>query len=134
LFFVCFDWVLYNSGTIPAELGLLAKLERLYLYKNQLTGTPSLFPLTCLQYQGIGLRSSVKSYQYDSVTWFLYVLAGFYIPQVPSLPNLANWSNLTAFCCFALLFSCYLLAGTAEAKEALKAELPFCQILIVNTS
>ena len=78
-FFVCFDWVLYTPGPIPAELGQLAKLERLIFSENLLTGTPSLFPLTCLQYEGIGLHSSVKSYQYDGVTWFLYVLTGFCI-------------------------------------------------------
>ncbi len=37
------------------------------------------------------LRSSVKSYQYDSVTCFLYVLTGFCIPQVPFRLNWANW-------------------------------------------
>jgi Leucine-rich repeat (LRR) protein len=50
LVFVCFDWVLYAPGPIPAELGQLAELEELWLSQNQLTGTPSLFPLTCLQY------------------------------------------------------------------------------------
>ena len=91
LIFVWFDWVLYTAGPIPAELGQLAKLERLELNFNQLTGTPSLYPLTCLQYEDIGLHFSVKSYQYDSLTWFLYVLTGFCIPQVPSRLNWANW-------------------------------------------
>jgi hypothetical protein len=31
---------------------------------------------------------------------------------------------------FALLFSCYLHAGTEEAKQALEEELPNCQIFI----
>ena len=31
--------------------------------------------------------------QYDSVTWFLYVLTGFCIPQVPFRLNWANWRN-----------------------------------------
>ena len=90
LIFVCFDWVLYTPGPIPAELGQLANLQHLRLSCNKLTGAPSLFHLTWLQYEGIGLRSSVKSYQYDSVTWFLYVLTGFCIPQVPFLLNWAN--------------------------------------------
>ena len=50
LIFVCFDWVLYTPGPIPAELGQLANLQGLNLALNQLTGTPSLSPLTCLQY------------------------------------------------------------------------------------
>jgi hypothetical protein len=79
LVFVCFDWVSYTPGPIPAELGQLANLQELYLDRNQLTGTPSLFPLICLQYYGIGLLSSVKSYQNDSVTCFLYVLIEFCI-------------------------------------------------------
>ena len=53
--------------------------------------TPILFSLTCLQYEGIGSHSSVKSHQYDSVTCFLYVLTGFCIPQVPFRLNWANW-------------------------------------------
>ncbi len=44
LFSVCFDWVLYTPGPIPAELGQLANLLVLYLEDNQLTGTLSLFP------------------------------------------------------------------------------------------
>ncbi len=35
----------------------------------------------------------MKSYQYDSVTWFLYVLTEFCMPQVPSRLNWANWRN-----------------------------------------
>ena len=50
LVFVCFDWVLYTQGPIPAELGQLANLEQLDLDNNKLTGTPSLFPLTCIRY------------------------------------------------------------------------------------
>ncbi len=50
LIFVCFDWVLYTPGPIPAELGQLANLIWLDLRDNQLTGTPSSSPLTCLQY------------------------------------------------------------------------------------
>ncbi len=57
LIFECFDWVLYIPGPIPAELGQLANLQRMDLYENKLTGTPSLFPLTCIQYEAIGLLS-----------------------------------------------------------------------------
>ncbi len=50
LVFVCFDCVLYTPGPIPAELGQLANLQRLYLSDNKLTGSLSLSPLTCIQY------------------------------------------------------------------------------------
>jgi hypothetical protein len=85
---------LYTPGPIPAELGQLANLQQLFLASNKLTGTPSLFPLTCLQYYDIGLRSSVKSYQYDSVTCFLYVLTGFCIPPGPIPAELGQLANL----------------------------------------
>ena len=49
LIFVCFDWILYTSGPIPAaELSQLANLLELILCENHLTGTPSLFTLICL--------------------------------------------------------------------------------------
>jgi Leucine-rich repeat (LRR) protein len=84
---------LYTAGPIPAELGQLANLWDLDLSDNNLTGTPSLSPLTCLQYEGIGLHSSVKSYQYDSVTWFLYVL--YALGPIPAeLGQLANLKEL----------------------------------------
>ncbi len=50
LLVVCFDWVLYTPGPIPVELGQLANLEQLALCENNLTGTPFLFLLTCIQY------------------------------------------------------------------------------------
>ena len=43
-FFVCFDWVLYAPGRIPAELGQLANLKELYLNDNQFTGNHPFFP------------------------------------------------------------------------------------------
>ena len=36
--FVCFDWVLYTPGPIPAKLGQLANLQQLNLRYNMLTG------------------------------------------------------------------------------------------------
>jgi hypothetical protein len=41
--------VLYTPGTIPVGLGEVVNLEELYLNNNQLTGIPSLYPLTRLQ-------------------------------------------------------------------------------------
>ncbi len=82
-------------------MGQLANLKDLYLNENQLTGTPSLPHMTCLQYQGIGLRSSVKSYQSDRVTWFLYLLTEFCIPQVPFRLNWANWRICRSWVCSA---------------------------------
>ena len=61
----------YAKGNVPPEIGTFGDffgVQTLNLSHNELTGSPSLFPLTCIQYEGIGLRSSVKSYQYDGVT------------------------------------------------------------------
>ena len=57
LIFVCFDWVLYTPGPIPAELGQLANLQQLALFRNRLTGNHPFFPLTCIQYERKGLLS-----------------------------------------------------------------------------
>ncbi len=47
----------YIPGPIQAELGQLENLAELRLNSNNLSGTQSLFPLTCIQYEGIGLLS-----------------------------------------------------------------------------
>jgi hypothetical protein len=57
LIFVCFDWVLYTPGPIPAELGQLANLQVLRLEINKLTGNHPFLPLACIQYVGKGLLS-----------------------------------------------------------------------------
>ncbi len=97
----CMFWLgfLY-PGPIPAAWGRLANLELMSLGDNQLTGTPSsLSPAwpafnmkkkACFPYP--------LSYQYDRVTWFLYVLTAFCIPQVPFRLNWADWRN----CCSSI--------------------------------
>jgi hypothetical protein len=72
LFVVCFDCVLYPPGPIPAEWGQVANfnLKDLRLSSNQLTGTPSLFPLACLQYEGIDLLSLCPSVPVEYVDLF----------------------------------------------------------------
>ena len=95
--FVCFDWVLYTPGPIPAELGQLAKLEYLRLDDNKLTGTPSLFLLTCLHYEGIGLLSLCpiapvrwRDLVFVCFDWVLYTLG----PIPAELGQLANLVQL----------------------------------------
>ncbi len=41
---------------------------------------------------------------------------------------------LTAYCCLAVLFSCYSLADTKASEQALKKKLPNCGIYVWETS
>jgi Leucine-rich repeat (LRR) protein len=91
LVFVCFDWVLYALGPIPAELGRLVNLQNLNLSWNKLTGIPSLSPWRAFNMKEEACYPYARSYQSDRVTWFLYVLTEFCIPQVPFRLNWANW-------------------------------------------
>jgi hypothetical protein len=91
LFFVCFDWLLYTPGPIPAELVQLANLKELYLFLsyNKLTGNHPFFPPDVNSIW----RKKLAFFKpfHTSVTCFLYVLTGFCIPQVPFRLNWANW-------------------------------------------
>jgi hypothetical protein len=98
LVFVRFDWVLYSPGPIPAELGQLAKLERLELHYNQFTGAIS--PLLSLdlcrtESRRLALRMPYLSSRIGNLlfVWFDWVL---YTPgPIPAeLGQLANLKEL----------------------------------------
>jgi hypothetical protein len=79
------------------------------------------------------LAFSSEIVQSDSVTCFLYILNDFCIP--------VGWSDLfvLSFDCalyqtYRMLFSCYSLAGTEASKQALKTNLPKCNIRAWETS
>ncbi len=84
----CFDCVWYAPGPIPAELCLLVNLKLLSLHDNQITGTPTRFPQTRIPYDIVGFRllAFLMPFRAKSnrMTWFLYILTEFCIPQVPS--------------------------------------------------
>ena len=75
----------------PGWIGPIGKIGVPGIIPKQAYRYSIILPLTWLQYEGIGLRFSVKSYQSDRVTWFLYELTEFCIPQVPFRLNWANW-------------------------------------------
>ncbi len=73
-----------NIGfTLPLDMGELDNIGRLDLSNCSLTGMYS-----NLDEQAYFLRA--LSYQYDSMTCFLYVLTGICIPQVQFRLNWAN--------------------------------------------
>ncbi len=94
MFWLIFVYPRSHSGWIgPIGEFNVSKSKEQQAYRYSLPSCP----LTCLQYWGIGLRSSVKSYQSDSVTCFLYVLTDFCIPQVPFRLNWADCSNYSVY-------------------------------------
>jgi hypothetical protein len=88
----CMFWLSFiYPGPIPAELGQLAKLKNLNLRNNILTGNHPFFSWLAFNMNKKACFPYALSYQSDRVTWFLYELTEFCIPQVPFRLNWANW-------------------------------------------
>ncbi len=79
---------MYTPGPIPAEPGKLANLTDIYLCTNQLTGTPSLFPLTCIQYEEIGGWCPVL------VGLGILFVVNLPVLCIPQVPFRLNWANV----------------------------------------
>ncbi len=87
LVFVCFEWVLYTPGLIPAELGQLANLRHVSLSDNQLKGTSSLLPSDLHS-----IWRNMTHIQYEGTCW---------LSLCPFIP--VRWRDLI-FVCFELGF------------------------------
>jgi hypothetical protein len=118
---VCFVY----PGPIPAELGQLANLQELALSNNKLTGTPHSLPdLHAVWREMLAFNMPFRT---SRIGWLVYCMfwPSFY-------QTLFGW---LVCCCefrlhFVVLLFCCSLAGTVEAKQALQAEIPNCNISI----
>ncbi len=137
-------WLSYaNEGKIPPEIGTFGDffgVQTLDLSINELTGTPSLPLSLAFSMKEKACFPYPLSYQSDRVTCFLYILAEFCIPAglgdfvVLSFDCASHrMTCLTASCCLAVLFSCYLLADAEASEQALQKELPKCTIFVWET-
>jgi hypothetical protein len=88
----CMFWLCFVSPrSHPGWIGRIGEFTEAVFISKQAYRYSIPLPPDLPSVLRITLRSSVKSYQSDSVTCFLYVLTVFCIPQVTFRLNWVNW-------------------------------------------